>query len=129
MKELQERRKLRRFIYSKVTVFILLIAVLFMARAVWNVYQKNRVANFHFAQSQDRLEELYLQKNNIESTVNRLSSPRGIEGEIRRTMPVVKDGERVIMIIDRQAETTSLDSSEEEYGRGGWWAKLVNLFR
>ncbi len=120
MRELQARRRLRRFVYSKVTVVVLLILVIFVGRSVWSVYQKNRIANYHYVQSEIRLNELRERQSEIESDVRRLSSVRGREEEIRRTLPVAKEGERVIVILDQDLESGLEENLESAPKKSTW---------
>jgi len=128
MKELQERRRFRNYIYSKVTVVILLLLVLFVGRSVWGVYQKNKIASYHYNQSQENLEELRARQVEISSSVERLSSERGIEEEIRRTLPVAREGEGVIVILDQEADVEVAGDNELPANRDSWWHRLWDLF-
>ncbi|MEK7152202.1 MAG: hypothetical protein AAB773_02105, partial [Patescibacteria group bacterium] len=40
MLDFQQKKKLRKAMYSKVVLFILSIVALFLGNATWNVYQK-----------------------------------------------------------------------------------------
>ena len=92
------RAKLRRFLFSKTVAVLLAGAFVLIAQAAWGMYERSMEA----AQKRDRaaaaLDELMRRKEQLREDIGRLSSPRGIEEEIRTRFMVVKDGEKVLVV-------------------------------
>jgi hypothetical protein len=99
-----------------VGLFILIVA---LARSVWLVRGK-------FVESQEARDEVVAaaaaleeRKIGLERKVERLDTVRGQEEEIRQKLPVAKEGEQVVVIIDESAD------DEVEIGESrSWWQNL-----
>ncbi len=118
MRDFQGRRRVRRFIYSKVTIVALLLLVLFMSKAVWGVYAKNHLAGAGKKQAEGSLTELEGQKSELQKKVVWLRTDRGQEEEIRKNYSVLKPGEKVITIVEGES-TSSVKINNKS--NGGWW--------
>lgn len=100
----QERKKLRKILYSKVSLLILFGLLFVAGRGVWRIQEKVSVARAErdlaersFADMQSRTEEL-------QASLARLKSERGIEEEIRQKFTVALPGEEVVVVVDESAK-------------------------
>lgn len=109
MKEKQRRR---------IIALCLFIVVLFLAKSVWGVWQKNVLARNARAEIAAELASLKDRHDALDKRVGRLETPRGEEEELRRNFPVVKVGEKVIVIVDEEASNTGATSTDS------WFKKL-----
>ena len=125
MLEFQEKRKLRRFIYSKITLIILIVVIGFVIKAVWGVYEKQSLTKDNLEKISINLDSLQAREKMLSSEIERLKTEEGIEEEVREKYGLVKPGEEVIVVVNSD-ETESLNS---DLSKISFWQKIVNWFR
>ncbi len=123
MLDSQQKRKIRFVAYHKVTLVILFIVVLLFAHSVWNVYQKKRQSEMMKSISLKAAEELRLQDQDLKSKIERLNTTSGVEEEIRSKFNVVKESEKMVVVVEDQNSSVSTTSSMV-----GFWQKIWNFF-
>jgi cell division protein FtsB len=101
MKEFQDKKTVKRRIYSKTSILILIFIFLLTARGVFYVYQKEKLTEIEVARVQKQKEDLQKRYEVIRSDSERLKTNEGIESEIRTKFDVVKEGEEVIVVVDK----------------------------
>lgn len=107
MFDFHEKRKIKSWLFSKVSVFILLVLTALLGTSVFERYQKEReTAHNHYERAAE-LERLRSQAAALEAKVSYAESERGIEEEIRDRYDVVKEGERAVIIVDAPREETA----------------------
>lgn len=115
MKDFQVKkhgRKREEWYFSRWMVFILVLVVASLIRGVYDNYEKNQLTDRDLKSVQAEVANLQEQKAFLDAKLSRLRTSAGLDEEIRKNFPVAKPGERVIMIVDDQAEvTTSLPTS------------------
>ncbi len=124
MREFQDKKRLRKLLYSKLSVWALLIMILFFAHATWKVYQKSRASAAYTAQAEISLKKLKDRQNVLTSELSRLDTEEGVEEEIRAKYGVSKPGEEMVIIVDARAATSTKMQPE-----AGWWNKFKKLFK
>lgn len=119
MLERSEKRKLRRAIYSPLSVLVLFGLVLYLSSRVWEVYQAHSETEERLAEKQAEFGELTGRQAMLESEIARLDTERGLEEEIRAKYEVAKPGEEVLVIVDPPViETTASPNFS-------WWERFV----
>lgn len=122
----QERKKLRKILYAKATLFVLLIILIFVARGTYQVYQKAHIARTGQKEVEKSFEELALHARELEQSVERLKSEQGIEGEIRQKFTVARPGEEVVVIVDESTKKSKNGEAEE---RQSFWQTILRLWQ
>ncbi|MFA5023298.1 MAG: septum formation initiator family protein [Candidatus Paceibacterota bacterium] len=109
-----ERKK--RWIEHLILLGLVIICLVF-ARATWSLYQKNQAALNNLHASTRRIEKLTERESVLRDKIERLKTPRGVEEEIRNNFPMVKPGEQVINLVDKEkpASTTTATATKP------WW--------
>jgi len=102
---------------SRILLVILLLIVLWLSRAVWNIYQKNALTERNRERSIAEMQSLEERKGALEDKIRRLETQEGKEAEIRKNLSVVKEGERVIVVVE-QAST-----SDEAAAKPSFWRR------
>jgi cell division protein FtsB len=124
MREFQEKKRFKKLLYSKTTVAILGIFIIFFANATWGVYKKERESSANAVNAKKELEHLTDRKILLNKETKRLSTEQGIEEEIRAKYSVSKPGESVIIIVnDKEAATTTVQNQDS------WWGKFKKWFK
>ncbi len=105
--DFHEKRKIKSWVFSKPAIALLLIASFFLARSVYERYQKERETAQKHSEASAELASLEAHAAELEGEVNRVQSRRGIEEEIRDRFDKTKEGEREVIVMDERGATTS----------------------
>lgn len=123
MREFQGKRRLKQFFYSRVTVALLILVVLLLARAATGVWWRSRgVAEERQAVDQE-LAAAVSRRQELTASIARLETARGVEAELRSKFSVARPGERVISVIS-SAPPEPVESRDR-----GWWDWVKNFLR
>ncbi|HDQ16597.1 MAG TPA: hypothetical protein ENN31_00535 [Candidatus Vogelbacteria bacterium] len=123
MKSFQISRKTIRLLYSKLSIFLLLLAVLFMFQSVWRAFEYSRRAKEKELATANRLSNLKSQYEKLISDLDDLQTKRGIEKVIRQDFMMARPGERVIAVIDNEESNLDLPTTnynDELEGKSFW---------
>ncbi len=126
MKEFQDRNKVKKRMYSKTTLLFLFLGTILVFRGAYDVYQKEVESRKEMERVLTQKKELQGRLGNIEHHAELLKTPAGVENEIRNKFDVVKEGEGVIVIVDKEISVL------EEDTRGvvrKFFDSVVNVFR
>ncbi|MES3005378.1 MAG: hypothetical protein V4664_00315 [Patescibacteria group bacterium] len=129
MREFQERRQMERKIkgriYSKTTLFVLLCLLILTARGVINVYAKEKESRRGLERVELERSQLASRAENVKENGERLKTPGGMEAEIRSKFNVAKEGEGVIVIVDKVVQ---VPEPEEKGMIERFWDSIVSVF-
>ena len=84
----------------KVAIVALIVLVIVLVRATWNVYRKSVITAEKREQAESEMALLEDRRNFLESENNRLETMEGVDEEIRRQFGFAESGERVFIILD-----------------------------
>jgi len=107
MHEFQQKRRLRRTLYSKTSIVILVIISIFIIRGSWTVFQKERQSRKNVEEVESGLMAAKQRELELSTNIEKLNTPQGVEREIREKFSVKKAGEDVVLVIDSNATTSS----------------------
>ena len=127
MLEFQEKKKIRRLLYSRYTSVFLAVILVFLANATYNMYQKARDTSKNKNDALFGKNALETKQTELELYLEQLKTDRGIEEEIRKKYRVVKDGESVIIVVDDKKEVAG--TTTEQSGFEPLFRRIKNLFR
>jgi cell division protein FtsB len=128
MLEFQQKRKVRKILYSRTALIVLCVVAAVFLRATWNVYEKERLSEEYVSQASAQLDKISAKKEAISSSVSALGTDKGIEAEIRRKFRVVKDGEQIAVIVDDTAISGGRDQSSASSTGQGFWHGVASFF-
>jgi cell division protein FtsB len=127
MEDYKAKQKFRKKLYSKVSLLVLGIVTIFLIRGAWNVQKKEIESRRNLAKVEQALDAAKEREATLLESIEYLNSQEGIEEEIREKFSVAKDGEEVVLIVDRQDKQAS-----DEQIKGSLWGRVVawlkNLF-
>lgn len=124
MNDFQAKSRWRRLFYSRPIIALLIILIVVLARPVWKIWQRSRVVAEEQAQVAAKLSELKERRDFLEQQIAALQTPRGIEGEIRKKFPVVREGEKVIIVGEEESSNTASTTATSSH----WWQSVKDLF-
>jgi len=125
MIEFQEKRKIKRWLYSKITLFFLIIFLVILLNSLWEVYNKQEIAKNNLAKTAASLESLRGREKMLSSEIERLKTEDGTEAEVREKYGLVKPGEEVI-VLSGQEESKSINSPSTQ---SDIWQKIFDWFK
>ena len=120
MVDFQQKKNIRKVMYSRITIFIFFIIVIFLVREVYDIYKKERMSAKSVATVEENYNDLKNRQNMLKSEIERLNTGKGIEEEIRSKFSVAKPGETVVVVIDSSSSTSTDSESVEK----GFWNKI-----
>lgn len=110
----QDRKKIRRILYSKAIALLLLVLIFLLSKSVFSLYKKNKLTRDSLRESKSELVSLQDRKGVLEREIEKLQTDRGVEAVIRDKFNVAKEGERLITIIEDEKTPTSTDNFSEK---------------
>lgn len=127
MFKFQEKKRIRNILYSKITLFAIFVILIFLVKATFGVYYKNKVSGENLSKAKEEIAELEKREKALNSKIERIRTDKGTEEEIRKKFMVGKVGEQVIVIVDENKinKNGKAESDEKE----GIWSKFLNIFR
>ncbi len=124
MADFQQKRKIKKAVYSKISLVILLVIIIPLAHATYGIYQKEQLSSVNFNSAKKEYDDLKAREDMLNSEIGRLQTDEGIEEDIRNKFSVAKPGEQVIVIFDKEG-TSSVENHQKE----SFWQKLVSFFK
>ncbi|HLP43713.1 MAG TPA: hypothetical protein VK145_00335 [Candidatus Nanoarchaeia archaeon] len=99
MEYLKKRQKVKRRLYSKITVAGLVILFLLLIRPTWSMYQKSQETKKNLREAERELSTLEMRKAELQRDLNYVKSEPGFDQEIRDKFGVAKKDETMIVIV------------------------------
>jgi len=97
-----------------------------IVRGAWNIHEKALLAEDRLDQAKAELADLQSQKTSLSASIDHLSTPAGMEAELREKYHAVKEGESVAVIIDPDADNATSGQSTTTPPIS-WWGKLLRM--
>lgn len=120
MKELQNRQKFKRYLYSYPSLFVLVVIAFFLAKGAAGIMQKKHESAQLVEDLEEQTQALSERRYELESNIARLQTEDGVVEEIRRKFNVTREGEHVAIILDGKVEATTTEPSAVERLKKGW---------
>ncbi len=127
MLDFKKKRKIKGILYSRFMIIVLVVIFIFFIRGVWDVYKKSSFSGYNKTIAEKRLNVLKNKKDSLVSKINKLKTQRGIEAKIRSKFGLVKEGEEVVFVINKDNKNPKINNPNYSIIRG-WWSKFVGLF-
>lgn len=121
----QERKKIRKFLYSKVTIAVLFVVLFAVGKGAWSIHQKAEIARSERDIARRALSELEARTTELQTSLVVLKSERGIEEAVRQKYTVAKPGEEVVVVVDDSLKKG--ENGEAMAGRS-LWQSFVSFF-
>ena len=122
MLDFQQKRKVRGFLYNRITIGVLLLILIVLLRSTWAVYQKKIESENFKEASLKNVESLRARSSDLQSKIDRLATKQGIEEEVRSKFSVAKDNENMVIIVPDNSTTTA------EVAKTDFWSRLESFF-
>lgn len=124
MLDIQQKRKVRSFLYHRGFLAVLFVVVLFALHSTWSVYRKKELSLEMKNISLNQVEDLRKRNDDLDKKINKLTTDVGIEEEIRSKFSVAKEGESVVVVVQDEQKAASSTKSHASF-----WSKLISVFK
>jgi cell division protein FtsB len=129
MKDVQPPKKKvkTRKLYSKPVLIGLAILIVFIAKGTWGVYQKEIESRKNVAMVMTELESLEERKAFLEAETEKLNSMEGKEEVIRQKYQVSKNGEGVLVVVDKPLPVSDDENDRNFFSK--MWHSVSGIFK
>ncbi len=124
-RSLDHKRILRRWLFSPLTLIVLLIAVVIFGRGVYRVFEKERLSSEYLVSAQNDLKKVQEREVALNKSVDYLKTSEGVEAELRKKFRVVKEGEQVAVIVTK---TPEISLNVQTAAPATFWSKVKGWF-
>ena len=104
MFDFHEKRKIMSVLYSKAVIFVLIFITILMSVSVYNRFIVSQEMKEKLEAKRVELAELETRAQVLDAKVKYLEDERGIEEELRNRFDVAKEGEQVVVLLERDAK-------------------------
>jgi cell division protein FtsB len=123
MRELERKRKTKQIMYAPVTLVAIFILVILIGRGVVSVYDKAEISSARLDRAKSEYDALTTRQQALAKDVDFLKTDEGVDATIRSKFRVVKEGEEIAVIVNRDATSAPAVPKEPT-----WWEKFLRLF-
>jgi len=123
MAEFKKKNKYS-FWFSPIVLVILLILLGFLVYSVAGLIKKEKETAVKKENVLDKIDSLETREESLTQDIHKLETEEGIEDTIREKYQVVKEGEKMVVIVDEEKPTPEINSTKEH----GFWNWLKNVF-
>ncbi len=125
MLDFQQKRKIRKVLYSRLTLALLAVAIFFLARSTYHIYSKEALSEENYASVKKAYDDLTTRQATLGKEIDRLGTDAGVEEEIRTKFSVAKPGETIVTVVN----STSSPDAGRATGQKSLWQRFLGLFR
>jgi len=122
IKQFKSRRKAKRLLYSPVTVIVLTLVLVVLARSTWSIYEKYLLSSGRLDQAESQMSALKNQEGELSQSIAQLSTAFGTEAAMRTNFRIVKPGESLAVLVN--TATTAMATSTPK----GFWQGIKDWF-
>lgn len=126
MRELEQRRHPLRLLGLRLFTIGLLVIAFALIRGVWVVYEKERETYGGRAVAEQELKDINEREMRLRGEIARLRTLQGVEESLRQQFDMAKEGEGVIIIVDREPSEEKENEHIDTHTVSGW-KRLIPL--
>ncbi|MEK7182340.1 MAG: hypothetical protein AAB334_00680 [Patescibacteria group bacterium] len=105
MRDFIKKKKYYKILYSRIILLILIILTVIFAKGAWNVYKKERITDENLINAERELASIKEREYFLNTQIGTAGTQKGIEKELRIKFDIVKESEKVIIIVDKEKNT------------------------
>lgn len=120
VKELENRQKLRRIIYSWPSLVLIAFVTVFLAKGAVGILSIERESARKVRVLEGQNQALALRETELVDEIARLETDEGKVEAIKEKFSAVREGEYVAIIVDERQKATSTDKEKEPWYKEFW---------
>lgn len=129
MDYLKRKQVIRKRLYGRTVRIILIIIIIFLIRPTWNIYKKSRESENNLKRAEQELMALELRKNELSKNLENIKSEEGRDEEIRSKLGVAKEGETVVVLVEKKEEPKPEVVVEKPSMFSRVWSAFISWFK
>ncbi|MBI4068501.1 septum formation initiator family protein [Candidatus Kaiserbacteria bacterium] len=123
MRELEQRRHPMYILSLRLFTIAILLIAFALVHGVWSIYHKEQETWSGRMEAERQLATMKQREIALHSDIVRLQSADGMEAALREQFDMVKEGEGVIVVVDR--DKTSPQQGAVNTGTTNMWKRMV----
>jgi len=129
MRNIQQKKSAPpiRTLYSRPVLILLLLAIIVLTKAAWGVYLKEQESRKNVAMVKVELEALEKRRAVLVVETDKLNTEEGVEEAIRRKFQVSRDGESVLVVVDKPLPAAAAEEKNGFFGK--MWESVSGIFK
>lgn len=127
VKELRQRQRMRRLLYSWLSLGAIAIITFFLVKGAFGVIKIERESAARVRELKEQAAVLALREEELLREVERLQTPEGVIEAIKDKFSATREGEYVAIIVDERSKATSSAKKENNW-LGNLWQGFKNLW-
>ena len=120
VKELRQRQRLRRILYSWLSLGVVAVITFFLVKGAFGIITIERKSAAKVRELESESVALALRENELEDEIERLKTSEGVIEAIKDKFSVTREGEYVAIIVDERTRATSSEKEAEGWLAGLW---------
>lgn len=116
----KEKRNNYKFWHSPIALIVLFFILIFFSYKMIDLIKKERETSQIKELTLDEINTLEEKKAVLAKDILKLKTEEGREEIIREKYPVVKEGEKMVTIVDEEVDDTSVQSGRVNHGFWNW---------
>lgn len=125
MAEFAKDKKVNKLIYSRAALLLVIVVVLMLGLSVISVFQKRQEAHTKAQSAENEYNTLLDRRAHTEAEIKRLQTDTGVEQAIRDKYRAVKDGEELVVVVDKTDQANALKATQNV----SFFTRIVNWFK
>lgn len=121
--DFRTRKRYKQIVFSRLSLGVLVVLALVLARGLWGVYQSLSDSERNLARIEEDFVELEEREIFLESELGRLRTSAGVDEEIRERFGLIREGEGIIVVVE-DGETAEMKKES-----GSLWNAIRSWFR
>lgn len=122
MRELENRQKFKRRLYSLPALMALLAITVLLVKGAYSIMLTERESSREAKLLALDVATLAEREKVLEEAIQKLETEEGIEEEIKSKYNVAREGERVAVIVDRPSNIATTTQEEKSWFKRMWTA-------
>lgn len=127
MAEFQTKKNTKKMLHSPLMLFVLLSVLLVFMYNMVGLIEKTRETSKKREMALKQIESLTSRQKYLENNIEKLQTENGTEETIRDKYHLVKEGEKMVVIVDQEANVANTITTEEP--KKGFINFFKNLFK
>lgn len=127
MAEFQTKKNTKKMWHSPLMLFVLLSVLLIFMYNMVGLIEKTRETSKKREMALKQIESLTDRQKYLETNIQKLQTENGTEETIRDKYHLVKEGEKMVVIVDQEANTANVITGEQP--KKGFINFFKNLFK
>ncbi len=122
----KEKRNNYKFWHSPIALVVLFFILIFFSYSMIDLIKKEKETSEIKELTLDEINTLEEKKTSLSNDILKLKTEEGREEIIREKYPVVKEGEKMVTIVDEEINDSSGQSGKVNHGFWNWVKRIFD---